>query len=388
MAQSIQSVLDVELDYSHIPAVLDLSGEHDFHALLKVRRLHTDSDPRPITLRITDTLLDPSTAFKNGYIEVIRSKKNGRVIPVQDESKSTGESRNTVSTADTPEGTFVTLPSRAGKKGPMSKRLHYDFVVPVRITGHFRHVLIPDRMYCLKVAGDDLGIQWWNYGAKEDLPEPLPPSEPAKLTAQQLDEKIYFYVVKSLAPPPPISVSLSLSSPVVRRNTHHPTLRIEITNCADKPITLKPAGRQNYIKPDTPFPEPFPHRSIADHSPSRENFCLHRVPSGEDCIHLRAGNVSSIGHSDWNKRDFITLKPNEPLIREISFLENAIRIMNRMGDEEGDFCAKIREVELWWCEGTVEEIFGEKTSIKNLPNTRTIPVIPRGENELTFCWET
>lgn len=91
VSQSIHGVLDVELDYSHIPAVLDLSGERDFHPILKVRRLHTDLDPRLITLQIADALLDPTTAFKNGYLEVIRFKKNGRIFFVHDESESTEE---------------------------------------------------------------------------------------------------------------------------------------------------------------------------------------------------------------------------------------------------------------------------------------------------------
>lgn len=74
---------------------------------------------------------------------------------------------------------------------------------------------------------------------------------------------------------------------------------------------------------------------------------------------MRTGNICSIGHMGWKRQNFFTLNPNEPLVREISFLQNAIGIMNRMGDEGGEFLVKLRDVKLWWCEDTVEEIFGD-----------------------------
>lgn len=389
MTEGTHSVLEIDLDYSHTPAVLDLSGEHDFHVLLKIRRIHTDLDPRPITLRITDSLFDSRTAFKNRYFKLRKAKKNAKVVSIPDQSGSNGESGNTaVPAVDAPESDLTALPSRAGRKGPMSKRLHYDLVLQLRIAEHLRYVLTPGQMYNLQVAEDDLGIKWWNYGAKEDLPEPLTPTEPAKLAAKQFTGMLNFLAVSSMAKPPSISVSLSLSSPVVRRGQHHPNLRVEVTNGADEPITLKPAGYQIYVSPDTPFPEPFPYRSIVDQSPSWENFCINRLPSGEDCIHPQVKNVLSIRREGWMKRNFLSLMPNEPLVREIPFLENAIGIVNRMGDENGEFSVKLRHVELWWCQGTVDEIFGEEVSIKSLPNPRALPVIPHGENELTFRWET
>lgn len=390
MARTIHGVLQLHLEYSHCPAVLDLSKEHTFDALLKVRRTHTDTDLRPITLLTTGSVLEPRVAFRNGYFKLTEARENGGVISVQDESESDkiGGNENTVSIEEAPDDAFVTLPSRAGGRGDLQRRIHYDVVIPLRLAERFREELIPGRTYNLNPAGDALGIKWWSYGSKENLLKSLPASEPAKLSAQRVSGKVNFLAVSSLASPPSISVSLSLSSSVVRRaEDSPPTLRMEVTNSGNKPITLKTAGQQPHIRPDTSLPEPFPWRSIAAPSPSLENFCIRRVPSGEDCIHPRVVNVSYIGREGWKRQGFTTLAPNEPLIREIPFLENASGVVNRMGDD-GEFCIKLRGAELWWCYGTVEEIFGDKNDIRVLPNFRTLPIIPHGENELTFRLES
>ncbi|KAK2757310.1 hypothetical protein FQN54_004824 [Arachnomyces sp. PD_36] len=384
MAPETQNTLEVRLEYSHCPAVLDLSGEHLFDALLKVRRPHSDSDPRPITLLTTGSVLDPRAAFSNGSFELFGTGGKGNSTSIKNESGN-GETRGI---DQAPKDAFVTLPSRAGPRGGLHRRLHFDIVVPLRIREHLGHLLLPNKTYRLKLVTKSLGIKWWCYGTKEDLPTPLPPSEPAELTVRKSDGGRSFHTVSSLPRPPPISVSISLSAPIVRRaEDDPPILRIEATNRSDKPVTLRPRGHQNYVRPDTSgLPEPHPWHSIIAPGPALENFCINRIPDGEDCIIPRIMNVLTTGQG-YKRSSFMTLVPGEPVVREVPFLQRARGVRERMG-HDAEYRLKLRDAGLWWFEGTVDDLFGEEDSIRTLPNTRTTPVIPYGENELSFRLES
>ena len=79
------------------------------------------------------------------------------------------------------------------------------------------------------------------------------------------------------------------------------------------------------------------------------------------------------------------LEPGVPLIQEFVLLENANAIIKAMGDD-GEFRLRLPPLGLWWFAGTLDDIFGDRKTIKKFPGP-CLPLILQSDDELQFRLE-
>ncbi|KAK4983214.1 hypothetical protein LTR50_007360 [Elasticomyces elasticus] len=250
------------------------------------------------------------------------------------------------------------------------------------------------RRYRLQLRDLDLHVKWWTYGAKNDLPDPLPPSKTTKLVAARHTQK-EFLVVESLPRPPPVSISFSLSPRVVHRSGNPSTiLRLEITNRGSRPITVKSSGDQPYMSSMVPYAPPTNHTHITSTTKpiTIENFSIFKASAthpGDDLMHSSSHCTMPVGpDSGWSRRGFTVLEPGVPLMHEEPFLPDAVAIKNKMVEAGGgEFRPRLRSLGVWWCYGTIDELFMGGQTLKRWPGQPTPPLMLESDDEVILSFE-
>ncbi|MDI1492866.1 MAG: hypothetical protein OHK93_004649 [Ramalina farinacea] len=343
-----QLPLKLHLDSTYSPAVLDLEGSIPYDIVLQVRRGATDLT-RPMNILTDNSLFDIPYAFSKNLLRVIDLGSNEQV----------DLGAPTTPTKPTAQPRIFTLPPRTSRL-PL---FEYDLVIPLQLSTHIRHALLPNHQYRVELNTIDLGIKWWNYGTdtNPNLPTSttdLPPSEPAQLVAPKPTHRD-FSVISSLPIPPTISIALSLSSPTIHRSNPTTLLRATITNQSPHTITLRSSGDQSYIRPSNNRSLDSNHPRITSTSPppSIFNFSITSASTGAEFVpqpkHICAGSSRRIA-------GLTTLEPGVPFINEFKLMEGADAILTAMADEEsgGEFRVRLREMGVWWAEGKGEEVLG------------------------------
>ena len=373
-----QLALNLHLDSTYGPAVLDLEGAVPYDIVLQVRRGASDLT-RPMNILTDGSLFDIPHAFSKGLLKLIDldSKEQVDLGSVGTSLKPTANPK------------IITLPPRTSRL----PRFEYDLVIPLRLNAHIRPALAPDHQYRVELDTLELGIKWWNYGDDADLElhasnSSLPPSEPAKLVASKPAHRD-FSVVNSLLKPPSISISMSLSSNIVHRSKSPPTtLRAVITNKGDRTITLRSSGDQVFLGPSNGAENTPNHHRITSTKPppSIDNFSITKVSTNEEFIRKPRHTCSvTVGSGGRSRRGLTMLEPGVPLTQEFVLLENAGAIIKAMGND-GEFRLRLRPLGVWWFAGTLDDMFGDQKTIMRMPGP-CLPLILQSDDELQFRLE-
>ena len=368
--------LKLFLQLTHMPAVLDLEDSVPFDIVLQVRRGSSDLT-RPMNILIDESLFDIPFAFSNGLLKIsdLGSKEQIDVRHLEASSISSGKPR------------ILTIPPR---NSPRLRWFECDLAIPLQLNTHFRSSLLPNHQYRVELVTSDINIKWWSYGDIKDIElqasnASLPPSEPAKLvTSKPTYTQKSFSVVNSLPQPPDISIFLSLASSIVHRSEFASmTLRVVVTSKDNRTITLRSSGDQVYIQSLEETLDIPNHRRFT----SLRNFSITKISTGKESVagpkHICSLTSGSAGHS---RRGLITLEPGVPLTYEFALLQDATAVVKAMGEDDDDFCLRLRPSAVWWCEGSIDEIFDGQPTVKKLPGP-CLPLILRSDDELRFRLE-
>ena len=373
-----QLPLKLHLNSTYMPAMLDLEGTVPYDVVLQVRRGVSDLT-RPMNILTDDSLFDIPRAFSKGLLKLIDLDSNEQV------------DLGFVGTSPEPTANprIITRPPRSSRLA-LSK---YDLVIPLRLSAHIKSVLVLDHRYRIELATLELGVKWWSYDENIDLElhalnSSLPPSEPAKLVALKSTHRD-FAVKNSLPKPPSVSISMSLSSNIVRRSKSSPMkLRVVIINESSHAITLRTSGDQSFVCPTDGANDTPNHRRIASINPppSISNFSITKISTGEEFVAQPKHTCSlTIGSGGISRRGLITLEPDLPLAHEFVLFENADAIVKTTGNNEV-FHVRLRPLGVWWFAGALDDIFGDQKTVKISPGP-CLPLILQSDDELRFRLE-
>ena len=74
-----------------------------------------------------------------------------------------------------------------------------------------------------------------------------------------------------------------------------------------------------------------------------------------------------------------------PLTQEFMLFERPYAFLERMGNDD-EFRLRLRPLGVWWCAGTLDEIFDGQPTIKKMPGP-CLPLILQSDDELQFRLE-
>jgi hypothetical protein len=281
------------------------------------------------------------------------------------------------------EKKFITLsrkalvPVKRGTGGDSTRS------IPFQIFNELNSIVQPGRLYRILLRDLDLNVKWWSFNPPTNLTELnlLPTSEKRKLVAKATTNKL-FRAVPSIGTPPPILISISLSTSTVPYCGPPPKIRISIINQGSKTVTVKSSGEQPYIStinvnprdPRITCPKSFPWLNNFMITNSRGN----TVMDISDCP-----SAMPLGLS---KTNFTTLDPGRPLVMEAEFLIQSWIREELKKDGSGEFSLRLKRREAWCCEGSVDELFGEKEKLKWMELWRyaCLPIVLESEDEVVF----
>ena len=372
--------LGLHLEDTHLPAVLDLEGTVPLDILLQVKRGATDIS-RQMNIRTDGSLFDIPYAFSKGLFKLVDLK--------------TGENVDLDIPVESPEPKFITIPARVGRL----PRFECDLTIPLLLSTHVKSALVPKHRYSVKLNTVDLGVKWWNYATEDGdelkqraLDDRLPRSEPARLIANGPHHRD-FRVVESLPKPPKVSISLSLTSAeVIHRSNPHPlALRATIINTGNSAITVQSTRDQIYISDnDDPRSNIPNHRRITstEQAPSVQSFSIIENATGNDLMNPAEHSCSlRVGSGEGTSRKGLTvLEPNVPLVNDFVLMENPWRYVRLANSETKDFTLKLRTQGVRWFAGTVDDVFGAKKVVKDLPGP-CLPLMLECDDEVHFRME-
>ena len=79
------------------------------------------------------------------------------------------------------------------------------------------------------------------------------------------------------------------------------------------------------------------------------------------------------------------LEPGVPLAQEFVLLANAGAVIKAMGNDD-EFRLRLRPLGVWWFAGTLDDIFGDQETIREMPGP-CLPLILQSDYELQFRLE-
>lgn len=386
MTQDTTPTLSVRLASNFSPAVFDLSGEEPFEIFLETRWGHTfDDDRKPLTIQSNGSVFDPSAALSQGFLELINLDTGDKInVDAGNASKSM--------LLDLPdkEKSYVTLERRIN---PHRTQDNCENIIPIHLAAYIKPLVQANKSYRIHLVNHDIGIEWWTYGdSPASSDETLPVSESGKLLALK-ETHIDFHAVVSIPHPPPISVSLSLTPTTIRMADSPATkLRIATTNHYHTPITVSTLPQQQFIRETYPWRSDLPClNSILLPTASLQNFSITSIYTTKEFVGTSNPHIQHIGkHPGWSRTNFrtITLRPGIPHVIERDFLTGADAIKERMAKDGGDeFLLKIRPYNVWWCEGTLDDMFGKEETSKAWPQRFRLPLTLSSDDVVKFRLE-
>jgi hypothetical protein len=352
------------------PHFLDLSGEKLFDFYLDIKRCYpSDTDPRDLTLLINESVFDVPYAFQHGVLELIDEETGAVVVWPPSHAPEARKERR-----------FITLPSRSSIPERPGDRLRS---IEFGIFEELIELVQPGREYRIWLRDLDLNVKWWSYNPPENLRKlgALPPSEKGKIAAKTTTNKL-FRAVSSIRTPPPISVSISLSATAVSYSGLPLTIHAEVTNLGSKTITVKSSGEQPYISTTNVNPRD-PRITCPKAFPSLKNFLI-MSSTGATVLDIPA--CPSAGPQGSGRQNFTTLQPGMPLVCEGLFLTQSWLRKKLREDGGEEFTLSLKRQEAWWCERSVNELFGEKETLswQGMWRSACLPVMLESKDEVVF----
>ncbi|KAI6088199.1 hypothetical protein F4821DRAFT_234844 [Hypoxylon rubiginosum] len=365
--------------------VFDASGQLPFSIVFGLcRRPLNDTDVRPIVLRIANSCLDIPYAIAHGLLTL---HEHGEERGQETQVHLTGRPR----LSESKDGTYLTLSS------PVDRAQHWREAMTIYRyhidpTSELASVLQPGRKYTIRLAGKDLGVKWWAYGDKDQLPGNEGSTTRAPETTKLVNSKssagrATFAVVSELPRPPKVETHMRLC-----RNEESAddadgasTLAISVLNTGAQPITVQTRGHQPLLIPWGPIqPEEIElsrPRIIDAASPAPDSALLIVDAATGDVIR-KARKPGCLGLTDSNVdhrpklETMVTLMAGEPLVRRVDIS----RLLN--GVPDGRYRIEMEPRGVWWCVGSRAKIGdeGDDRVPRQLYNTKIPPLILETED--------
>jgi hypothetical protein len=305
----------------------DASGQLPFSIVFGFcRRSSADTDPRPLLLETSGSVLDVPFALGHGLLTLHEQDPDDVSHWVE---VDLGRLSNV---APKERGECVSLPS------PVNRTKHWRdaFTVHqsyINLDDDLASVLKPGKKYKIRLASEDLGVKRWSFSDQKQLAvDAVKPSHgsgemrlvKSKITASNAT----FRVVKSLSWPPKTEVRMRLSAFASANLSNSATLEVSALNTGSHSVTIQTRGKQHFLFPWGPFePEPdaFDHRPrIIDDKPNESPTSHLRVidsATGENVRGTQPRRIAALTTSNADGRpkveNVITLKPGAPVIRKI-----------------------------------------------------------------------
>ncbi|KAH9908936.1 hypothetical protein F4778DRAFT_714675 [Xylariomycetidae sp. FL2044] len=372
--------------YAHVPlrieihtnfrgGFFDLSGTAPFELFYHVYRASREvPHTQPLTILTNGSVFDLPAALHDGIIELLditdASKDDDgagewQIIPP--------EGRLAQQTQLMRPG-FLTIP-------PESTDRRKAVVFPLQAAAEcLRDLVKPERSYRLRIPREDIGVRWWSWGALDS--STFGPGEPSMATlrlprGESSNLHLHlprpclrgFRTVSHISAPPIMETRLSLAI-----TPWGPAAVITVRNpSASRPITLMKAGHQPFLHEDRDNGNP---RLRLGNSLSAQNLVVVDVDDSEGTELFPATFMCllTMSGAGYSRSRFITLGPGD-------FFTSLCRIPGNRLKAGRSYSIRLRELGCWWCQGTVDELFGgEVNKIQQLPPGPTLPAMLRSDD--------
>ncbi|KAI1178865.1 hypothetical protein F4777DRAFT_535947 [Nemania sp. FL0916] len=359
--------------------VLDASGQLPFSVVFGLcRRSPADTDPRPLVLHTSSSILDVPYAISEGLLTLHeqqdRDSQSTQIsLPHQSETSGSGA------------GEYLTLSSPVGRTGSWREAftIYQYFINP---ESKLASVLQPGKKYTIRAASGDLGVKWWAYGDVHHPPDKQgaltkSPETTKLVNSKPTAGKASFAVVPELSWPPKVETHMQL-----RRNEQTggdeeraTFLEISFLNRGTKPIVVQTRGTQNFIVPWGPFqPEDVDmNRSrVIDSFYRGTSLRVLDAATSEVVIEPKkmgpCGPLTSASADRRPKLEILTtVMPGQPIIKHVDITE----LLTRLPD--GKYHVLMVPQGMWWCPGRSEGIAdeGDDRVPQRLYQTRIPPLM-------------
>ena len=368
--KNAEHIISVFLRKDSSPHFLDLSGAKLFDFYFDIKRNPlSDTDDRDLTFLVNESVFDIPYAFEEGLLELIDVETGAVVVwPTGGKPLSKRQGKK-----------FITLspPINGGTGGDSTRS------IPFQISYKLNSTVQPGQPYRVVLRDLDLNVKWWSFNPPDNLTDldRLPTSEKGKLVAKTTTNK-FFRVVPSIGSPPPISISISLSTSKVSYRGPTPRIRISIVNKGSTTVTVKSSGEQPYISTRNVNPRD-PRITCPKSFHSLKNFTITNSRGDTIMNILDSPSAMPLGLS---KTNFTALEPGRPLVMEAEFLTQSWIREKLKKDGSGPFTLRLKRREAWCFEGSIDELFGEKEKLTwdGLFRSACLPVALEAEDEVLF----
>ena len=370
--ENTELTISVSLRKDYQPHFFDLSGVSQFDFYLDIKRCHlTDKSDRDLTLLANESVFDIPYAFREGLLELI-DEETGAVVVWPSSGKELQKRE---------ERKFITLFRRSLMPDKTTGTIHS---IPFNIFEDLKTILQPEGQYRIWLRDLDLNVKWWSFAPPTDSNpnSPLPPSESGKVVAKTTTNKL-FHTVSSIRTPPPISITLTLSSSEISYSGPPPTLRVSITNLGLEAIAVKSSGGQPYVSSSNVNPRDS-HITCPIDFPSLKNFL---ITSETGATILDIPDCPSAGPHGLSRTNFTTLQPGVSVAMEGEFLVQEW-IRKKLRNEGGYFKLRLKKRNAWWSEGSVEDLYAgrKKLAWTELWRSACLPVVLESSDEIVFAF--
>ncbi|KAI9663190.1 MAG: hypothetical protein M1821_008238 [Bathelium mastoideum] len=360
------------------------------------RRSPTDTDPRPLLLKIAGSVLDVPYALAHGLLTLHKQNPEDTKQWVEvDLSRLNQVAAN--------ETGCLSLPSPVNRTEHwrdafMVYQCHFD------VDGVLASILELGKKYIIRLASKDLGVKQWAYGDRMQLvnntSEPSHASEAVRLVnSKPTAGNATFTVVKSLSWPPRIEVRMRLraSSPSSNsalanaKPSSNTVLVVTVTNNGSDSVAVQTRGHQHFLIPWGPFqPEPDvddDRIKIIDatpHKPPTSSLQVVNSATGEVVQRNKQRGAGPLTDANADRRPkaehVVTLKPGVPLIREIDIGALVDEL------EDGQYKIRIQSRGCRWWQGEVRKEESEEGRVPaHLCRGINPPLMLESQDEVEMC---
>lgn len=349
-----------------IPELLDLSGNS--RLLLNIRVFWNkleDDDIARIIFERQETSLDIPFALHKGFLECYDRTASSRLdfdAPSTDQSKDCGP----------------------GTLDYHTEPLKHPYSFDVDLNSVLEGQMQPDHDYRVSLHGPILGRNCQLYGHDGNI----------KLTTASYqivaDGTTYadFRTIPVVKIAPSVSISLKLSKSCITMGDEMPiTVFAVLVNRSHRQITIKSTAKQPSWPGPVPVIDKIDSVPLVVSRPTKSdarmlNFSTMRLVDDVD-IYPSKGYFSGLvryNRKYCKREDFTTLLPGEPLHYSVEILNAS----HQRSADTGGYRISLRPRPVWWCEGTIEDLFGEADTLPwdQLPKEPRIPLLLASDDVL------
>lgn len=377
--------------------VFDAAGRLPFDIVFGLRR-RSDSDPRDVCFRTTNSFLDVPYALANGILSLheLRTSTTGLKERVEVDLSRLREAI----TDNEPTMRYITLPSRSNRTETRGQMGVTEYRYRINPGSPLASLFESGKKYSIALASRDLGNHRWVGNDDVPLSSTLISTvessiEDCNLVSNPHSGFAVFSVVESLIWPPSVETRMHLLSAQKNANSSsdgqdRTLLQVTVTNTGSDVICMQTRGHQRFLSPWGPFqPESDDGLNagrrpcVLDSSSTTGNLQAIDVKTGtvvRDRAKPRVCGLAS-GRPDLGPTvdQLVVLRPGVAISREIQ-LDRWVR-----GLENGTYLIRLVPKGCWWHFGDVkgDPDHDGKVSKRYIIAKQT-PVVLQSDNEVRF----